>query len=334
MICQRYHTRIFPHVVVYGGYGCGKTSLINRVLATGPCHNIDTSPSAVACPICYYGGAFVEIGTYVYEQGRSVDVDEFLKKYRVEADYNVVDADQLWYVVPGNFGVSHADMEMLGRLISLGESVRSKLVIVINKSDAVSASSLSAIKGMLEQRLLINGDVDGPRVVVVSAMGDWVELKKVYDNKRAEMSKSYRRHAQVDKRVFVSYSSYDKSFVDGWVWQMEECGIVCWYAPRDVPIGNDYAAEIPRAIEASDFVLLMASKASYASKQCCREIAIADDCGKVILPIRLDDATPCGDMAYRLQTCQYVEIAVDGRDGALARIWHRIVNEKGIDNGN
>lgn len=51
--------------------------------------------------------------------------------------------------------------------------------------------------------------------------------------------------------VFISYSVKDKVVADAVVASLEGHDIRCWYAPRDIKPGEDWAEAITRAIEDS-----------------------------------------------------------------------------------
>ena len=48
--------------------------------------------------------------------------------------------------------------------------------------------------------------------------------------------------------VFLSYSSADRATADAVVAGLEEHGVRCWVAPRDVPAGSEYGEEIIEAV--------------------------------------------------------------------------------------
>lgn len=70
----------------------------------------------------------------------------------------------------------------------------------------------------------------------------------------------------------------------------------CWYAPRDLKIGDKFRERIEESIQVYDKLLVVLSKNSVSSRWVEREVTAAlqreDDQNKVILfPIRLDDTT-------------------------------------------
>ncbi|HUS85568.1 MAG TPA: toll/interleukin-1 receptor domain-containing protein, partial [Anaerolineales bacterium] len=60
--------------------------------------------------------------------------------------------------------------------------------------------------------------------------------------------------------VFISYSSEDKIVADAVVAALENRGIRCWYAPRDIKAGTDWGESITDAISESALMLLIFSE--------------------------------------------------------------------------
>lgn len=73
--------------------------------------------------------------------------------------------------------------------------------------------------------------------------------------------------------VFVSYSSKDISIVEDMVKELENRGVKCWYAPRNV-MGR-YAKAIVEAIENSKIFLLCLTKNSAVSEHVLNEVEMA-----------------------------------------------------------
>ena len=110
--------------------------------------------------------------------------------------------------------------------------------------------------------------------------------------------------------VFVSYSHKDKAVADAAVAHLESRGIRCWYAPRDIAPGADWAASIIEAIESSRVMVLVFTDSANASQQVLREVNSAVSAGVVIIPFRLTRSNPTGSMQYYLATVHWLD-AVD-----------------------
>lgn len=89
--------------------------------------------------------------------------------------------------------------------------------------------------------------------------------------------------------VFVSYhTDSSRNVVEAVVYKLEDKGIRCWYAPRDVE-GN-YAGSITRAIKNCKVFLLILNKAASVSPHVLNEIDIAFNRSDVIfLPFHVAD---------------------------------------------
>ena len=57
--------------------------------------------------------------------------------------------------------------------------------------------------------------------------------------------------------VFISYSHKDKQIADAVCARLEQEGIRCWYAPRDIVPGADWAESIIRSIESVKVMIII-----------------------------------------------------------------------------
>lgn len=65
--------------------------------------------------------------------------------------------------------------------------------------------------------------------------------------------------------VFISHSSKNKATADAICHALEQNGVRCWIAPRDIPPGADYGTEIVRGIKDCTVFLFMFSQESNYS---------------------------------------------------------------------
>ena len=72
--------------------------------------------------------------------------------------------------------------------------------------------------------------------------------------------------------VFISHSTQDKAVSDAICAALENEGMRCWIAPRDVQPGRSFAGEITRAIQQSKIMVLVFSANSNNSEQVLREV--------------------------------------------------------------
>lgn len=107
--------------------------------------------------------------------------------------------------------------------------------------------------------------------------------------------------------VFISYSQADKQAADRICEILEQGGVDCWIAPRNIPAGTTWANSIVRGIERSRAMVLVCSENANQSRQMSRELQLADDHKLPIIPIRLSSAEPSGDFRYFLDNTQWFD---------------------------
>lgn len=107
--------------------------------------------------------------------------------------------------------------------------------------------------------------------------------------------------------VFISYSSKEKSVADGVCHYLEDNGVKCWMAPRDIPVGTDYGDLIDEAIKSCRVVVLVYSQHSFISKWVKGEINVAFDEGKPIAPFRIDETGIKGAFRVMLNQMHWID---------------------------
>ena len=100
----------------------------------------------------------------------------------------------------------------------------------------------------------------------------------------------------MERDVFISYSHKDKAVADAICAKLEEDGIRCWYAPRDIVPGADWAASIVEAIKSVKVMILIFTDYSNSSQQVLREVNTAVANGVVIVPFKLTETLPSEGM--------------------------------------
>ena len=89
--------------------------------------------------------------------------------------------------------------------------------------------------------------------------------------------------------VFIEYSSWDSREADKIRYLLEQNGIKCWIAPRDLRQGNDIYSEVVRAIKNAKIFLLIFSKDSYQSIFSKNNLEIAINREKPIISFNIDE---------------------------------------------
>lgn len=128
----------------------------------------------------------------------------------------------------------------------------------------------------------------------------------------------------MSRHIFLSHSHLDKPVADLVLNGLEERGIRCWVAPRDVLAGGSYAASIVDAIESADGLILIYTHNCNTSPHVLREVERALHVGINIIPIRFDDSLPSKSLNYLLATVQWLSVSPDSRETDVAKAVDRI----------
>ena len=106
------------------------------------------------------------------------------------------------------------------------------------------------------------------------------------------------------RQVFISYSTKDQLQAEAVRNVIEQNGITCWMAPRDIPGGSNYTKEIPNAIRGCQAFVLMLSQNAQSSPWVLKELDSAVNEGKIILPFQLEDITLTDEFNFLLTGAQ------------------------------
>ncbi len=108
--------------------------------------------------------------------------------------------------------------------------------------------------------------------------------------------------------VFISYGSDDVALARELRGHLESGGYTCWMAPDDVSGPKTWAEQIVDAIAGCQVVLVLVSAVSNQSTHVSKEVDLALDHGKAILPVRVEDVAPTGALRYLLALAQWIDV--------------------------
>lgn len=126
------------------------------------------------------------------------------------------------------------------------------------------------------------------------------------------------------RHVFISFASTDVAFAHLALASLERSGLRCWLAERDIEPAASYPAAITAGIKNSGAVLLLLTEASNQSPHVIREIELAFNARRPILPVRIGGATPSPDLQYFLSRSQWLDVGPSLDEAELARVETRI----------
>src|ERR1700688_3036761 len=107
--------------------------------------------------------------------------------------------------------------------------------------------------------------------------------------------------------IFISYAAEDTPIADACCAHLEQAGIRCWIAPRDIISGNIWSASIVDAISGAKVLVLVFTEHSNISAQVEREVERAASRGLAILPFRVRDARLSKHMEYFISTLHWLD---------------------------
>jgi len=134
------------------------------------------------------------------------------------------------------------------------------------------------------------------------------------------MNEDSSNPASSARDVFVSYASQDAAVANSVVEGLEQHGIRCWIAPRDVKPGAQYADAIVRAINEAKTLVLVLSQSAVGSSHVGREIERAASKHKQVIALRIDSAPLTPALEYFLSESQWIDVPALGMPAALSRL--------------
>ncbi len=133
--------------------------------------------------------------------------------------------------------------------------------------------------------------------------------------------------------IFVSFSFKDQEIAEYVVNRLSNCyNIPCWICTGEILASEHYKSVIVDAIEASKLVLFIQSESSILSREVPKEIAVALDNSKPVIPFVIDEAELVGDLEYDLLAVHRVDATkptLDDRIEDLSRQIYAVLDKAG-----
>ena len=127
--------------------------------------------------------------------------------------------------------------------------------------------------------------------------------------------------------IFISYARADRDRVLPLAERLREAGVTYWLDEGNIQGHTLWGKEIVEAIRNAKVLVLFATEASFESKNVAKEVAIASEWEKPILPVYLERVQVPDTLHYQLAGIQHVEIfaeqeeeAFNGMPGAIHTI--------------
>jgi TIR domain len=111
----------------------------------------------------------------------------------------------------------------------------------------------------------------------------------------------------IKKSVFISHASKNFAIADEIRSLLENLGVSCWIAPRDIPPSSSYGEEIVRAIELCSVTVFLLTEEANISRAVANELELSFNKQKVIIPLRLKNLKPSSQIEFYVSNAQWVD---------------------------
>ena len=131
--------------------------------------------------------------------------------------------------------------------------------------------------------------------------------------------------------IFVSYSSRDRHRVMPLVEAMRSSGLSIWIDEGNIHAADLWSEQIVQAIASAHILIVMLSKHSTDSHNVVKEVMLASEQHKVILPVYLEPSEIPPRLQYQLAGIQHIEFFNQDADLVITNV-ATILNKRGISN--
>ena len=120
--------------------------------------------------------------------------------------------------------------------------------------------------------------------------------------------------------VFISYSSQDFEEVHGIVERLRGVGVSVWMDEGGIEAATLWSEAIVEAINDCKVLIIMVSGHSTDSPNVVKEVMLASESGKVILPVYLEEAEIPSRLKYQLTGIQHLEAFALSESGLIEEL--------------
>jgi len=112
-------------------------------------------------------------------------------------------------------------------------------------------------------------------------------------------------------QVFISHSSTDRKVAAAICTALENRGLKCWLAGRDVGPGENFQEAIVNTIRSAKVMVLVFTDHANKSDEIKKELVLAGQNKLTIIPARVEDVVPNAALAYEFATRQWIDLFAD-----------------------
>ncbi len=122
------------------------------------------------------------------------------------------------------------------------------------------------------------------------------------------------------EEVFISYGSADRERIQDLVTRLRQAGVTVWIDEAGIEGAAMWSQEIVSAINNCNILILAISTNSAQSKNVVRELALASEDDKTILPVFIEPTEIPESMKYQLAGIQRVEYFEGNEDESIGGV--------------
>ena len=123
--------------------------------------------------------------------------------------------------------------------------------------------------------------------------------------------------------IFISHSSKDAPLAQLICHRLEEAGIRCWIAPRDIQHG-DWAGSIMDGLARADVCVIIVGEHAADSPEVLKEVTEATRTCQYIIPFKVDSADLTARMQYHLGPCHWLDASSPPIEQRVEELVYRI----------
>ncbi len=121
-------------------------------------------------------------------------------------------------------------------------------------------------------------------------------------------------------KLFISYLSDDRLWVDRLADALRGAGWDAWVDREEISGGAEWRTSIVRGVKTADAFLIVLSPASVRSKNVVKELSLAEEFGRRIIPIQQATAEEGSDFKYQLAGLQRISFVDMPWNQAIERL--------------
>ena len=194
----------------------------------------------------------------------------------------------------------------------------------------INSSGSKEVRVVAEEEVIDIPFIVSLSVVTIYIMISLVILLYLLFKKGQEVYEYLRVDPNFEGKVFISYTTSDKKVAHRLCDELENRGVDCWIAPRDVVPGMNYGKCIIKAIKSCALMVLVYSKKADVSPQVQREVERAVSRNVAIIPVRVEEVVPSEEMEYFISSTHWLDLYGSSLENCVDELINTIgAKEKG-----